>query len=456
MEISGLKAGAKFYFIGIGGISMSALALCLKQNGFYVEGSDLSENEQVYKLREFGVNVWVGEVLGSHGVEDSDAVVYTDAIPLKNKELSLAYALGKRVFSRASLLKEISVNFSKVIAVGGSHGKTTCTAMCGHVLKASAAEFCMHVGGEDSQLGNYYFSGKEYLVTEACEYKKNLLMLPAHVAVLLNVDKDHLECYDGEEDLKNTFLAFCRQAQVAVVCLDDPVAYSVNNAVTFSLYEKNADYRASYLRQDRERYSFSVYEYGVRVCRIRLKAVGRCNVYNALAAFAVMRTLGYSVDEIKKGLESFISVKRRFEEIGKYRGAELICDYAHHPREILSTVQTAVRIAKNRLYVIFQPHTYSRTASLMPEFVEALKQVDRLLIYKTYPARERYDENGDGKTLAKKVACLYADNPSALRAWLDCTLSEGDTVLFLGAGDIYYLAKCLTQKIDGLRRSLKT
>ena len=160
-----------------------------------------------------------------------------------------------------------------------------------------------------------------------------------------------------------------------------------------------------------------------------------------------MRTLGFSVEEIKNGLESFVSVKRRFEEIGKYRGADVICDYAHHPREILSTVQTAKRIAKNRLYVIFQPHTYSRTKLLMREFVDALKQTERLLIYRTFPARERYDGKGDGLTLANAIGnCLYADNLSALRAWLDRTVSDGDTVLFLGAGDIYYLAKFLTQK----------
>jgi UDP-N-acetylmuramate--alanine ligase len=153
------------------------------------------------------------------------------------------------------------------------------------------------------------------------------------------------------------------------------------------------------------------------------------------------------------GLESFLAVKRRFEELGKYRGADLICDYAHHPKEILSTVQTAYGVTKNHLYVVFQPHTYSRTKSLMEEFVEVLKRIDRLMIYKTYPARERYDEAGDGKTLAKNVgSCLYADHPSALRAWLDCTVAEGDTVLFLGAGDIYYLAKFLTQKIDGVRK----
>ncbi len=447
MERQEFKKGTKFYFIGIGGISMSALARFLFQRGYTVAGSDLSANEQVCKLREMGIDIAVGECVDEGRIFAFDTIVYTDAIPLENKELRAAFSLSKTVYSRMSLLREICKGFSQVVAIGGSHGKTTCTAMCGHVLKSANAAFCMHVGGEDRELGNFYYSGSDYFLTEACEYKKNLLMCPSDFAVLLNVDKDHLECYRDEAELQEAFLTFCERAKTAVVCMDDAVACKAKNAITFSLYESGADYRAAYLRQDKEKYSFTVFEYGLKVCRIHLKTVGRCNVYNALAAFALMRSLGLSVEEIKSGLESFVSVKRRFEEVGKYRGADVICDYAHHPKEILSTVQTATRITKNRLYVVFQPHTYSRTKMLMREFVESLKQVDSLLIYRTFPARERYDAKGDGLALAQAIgSCLYADNLSALRAWLDRTVSEGDTVLFLGAGDVYYLAKFLTQK----------
>ncbi len=426
---------------------MSALATFLFRQGFTVAGSDLSSNEQVSKLRDMGIDVAVGESVDEARVYPFDVVVYTDAVPLENKELKMAFALSKKVYSRMSMLSLVAGGFAQVLAVGGSHGKTTCTAMCAHVLKEVNSAFCMHVGGEDREMSNFYFSGKDYFLTEACEYKKNLLLCPADVAVLLNVDKDHLECYRDEADLQETFLTFCTNAKTAIVNADDEICSKVENAVTFSLYERGADYRAAYLRQDREKYSFTVLEYGVKTCRIHLKTVGRCNVYNALAAFALMRTLGFSVQEIKRGLESFTSVKRRFEEMGRYRGAEVICDYAHHPREILSTVQTAMKITKNRLYVVFQPHTYSRTKMLMEEFVEALKQIDRLLIYRTFPARERFDGSGDGLTLANRIgSCLYADNLSALRAWLDRTVSDGDVVLFLGAGDVYYLAKFLTQK----------
>lgn len=423
---------------------MSGLARYLHQRGCKVGGSDLVGGEQVCALRDLGIEVQLGESVCVSALDTFDVVVYTDAVSFRNSQLLRAQQLAKRIYSRAELLREICAQFPHVLAVAGSHGKTTCTAMCAHVFSAAGVPFCAHIGGEDRRFGNFHFAGKEYFLTEACEYKKNLLKIPAETAILLNVDKDHLECYNGEADLQAAFLDFCAAAKTAIVCLDDAVASRVKNAVSFSIYEKGADYRATYLRQERERYSFTVREYGVNVCRIRLKAVGRHNVYNALAAFAAMRTFGFSVAEIKAGLESFEGVKRRFEGMGVYKGAEVVCDYAHHPKEIFSVVQTAKRIAKGRLYVVFQPHTYSRTKSLSEEFVEALRTVENLLIYKTFPAREAFDAEGDGKRLAEKVGnCLYADSVRALRAWLNLTVSEGDLLLFLGAGDIYYLAKYL-------------
>ena len=442
-----------YYFIGIGGISMSGLASYLLGRGHRVFGSDAASGEQIEKLRDLGAQIAAAdqfEVERFGWISASDIVVYTDAIPFENKELVYARERKKTILSRVELLQEICKSFSHVAAVAGSHGKTTCTAMCAHVFWRANVSFCSHIGGEDLSLGNFWQGGNEYFVTEACEYKKNLLKIPAEVVVLLNVDRDHMECYADEEDLHNTFRAFCGAAKVAVVCMDDSIASTVDGAITFSLYEKSADYRAAYLRQERERYAFSVYEYGLKVCRIHLQAVGRHNVYNALAAFALMRTFGFSAQEIKKGLESFQGVKRRFEELGRYRGAEFVADYAHHPREILSAVRTARRVSKGRLFVVFQPHTYSRTKELMGEFVEVLRKIQGLVIYKTFPARESFDADGDGKRLAENVGgCLYADSVLALRTWLNSTIDEGDFVLFLGAGDIYYLAKYLASQSRG-------
>ncbi|MBQ8374771.1 MAG: UDP-N-acetylmuramate--L-alanine ligase [Clostridia bacterium] len=453
MGLKGLKKGEKFYFIGIGGVSMSGLAYFLIKNGYQVQGSDLFGGEQVEKLRMLGVDIAVGEAVDLTRVCGADTVVYTDAISQENKELNCALFLNKRVYSRMDFLRLLCEEFSHVIAVAGSHGKTTCTAMCAHILKSAKVGFSAHIGGEDSEMGNFFFEGVDYLVTEACEYKKNLLKLVPETAILLNIDCDHMECYDGEEDLKNTFYAFCRSAKTAIVCLDDERSKGVENAVTFSILDKTADYRASHLSSERERYAFTVYEYGRKVCRVRLKTVGRCNVYNALAAFAAMRSYGFSAEEIKRGLESFRAVKRRFEEIGTIFGATAVCDYAHHPKEILSSIATAKRICAGKLFVVFQPHTFSRTKALMEEFVSALRGVERLMIYKTYPARERFNLEGDGKTLAERIGnCLYSESVVSLSAWLKRTVKETDCVLFLGAGDIYFLAQYLAKGVKNQKK----
>ncbi len=427
---------------------MSALAKFLKKCGYDVSGSDAYRGEQTETLIESGVKIYIGEDENREALRLADAVVYTDAIPNAHKELQAAIALQKRLLPRAQLLDIVCRQHEKVLSIAGSHGKTTCTSICAHAFLAANTPFTAHIGGEDALLGNFYSSGRQYLVTEACEYKKNLLNIRADVAVLLNIDKDHMECYADEEDLRNSFLQYCNNAKTAFVCADDARCVGLGDFQTFGVDSVSADYRAVKLRAQAERYSFTVQEYGKELCRIRLNAIGKCNVYNALAAFAAMRSFGFLEEELTKGIENFTAVKRRFEKIGAYKGATFICDYAHHPREILSSVKTAKGICRGKLYVVFQPHTYSRTKLLLNEFIDVLRSIDDLMIYKTYPARENYDADGSGKRLAECVGnCLYAENVYALKTWLKTTLKDGDTVLFLGAGDIYYAAQYLLKDL---------
>ena len=428
---------------------MSALAKLLAVCGCNVSGSDKNRSEETDALAFYGVKVYVGEDGDREALLSADRVVYTDAIPSEHVELRAARLRGKKVCSRAELLGELCAEFDNVIAVAGSHGKTTCTSMCAHILKRAAVPFTAHIGGEDSVLGNFYSTGKDYFVTEACEYKKNLLKVRADVSILLNIDNDHMECYQGEEDLIDCFRLYCKEAKTAFVCADDQRSVNLGDFPSFGIRNCLADYRATQLRANGERYSFTVEEYGKALCRVRLNAIGQCNVYNALAAFAAMRSLGFDEREIAKGLESFTAVKRRFERIGGYHGASFICDYAHHPREIASTLATARGICKGNLYVVFQPHTYSRTKALLTEFVNVLRPVKNLMIYKTYPAREPYDSAGSAERLAQAVGgCLYSENVYVLKTWLKKTVHEGDTVLFLGAGDIYYAAQYLLKELN--------
>lgn len=427
---------------------MSALAKFLSVSGYQVSGSDAVKNEESETLAFYGIKTYIGEVGDRQELLEADDVVYTDAISSENVELQTAKKLQKNIYSRAELLEIVAKEFPNVLAVAGSHGKTTCTSICAHVLKSCGVPFTAHIGGEDSVFGNFHSTGMEYFVTEACEYKKNLLKVPADRAILLNIDKDHMECYETEEALVSCFRQYCSNANTVFVCADDERCKSLGDYVTFGIKDALADYRATHIRSNGERYSFTVEEYGKALCRIRLQAIGYCNIYNALAAFAAMRSYGFNEKEIVKGIENFTAVKRRFEKLGSYHGASFICDYAHHPREIGSTIKTAEGICRGNLYVVFQPHTYSRTKLLMKEFVEVLRPIKNLMLYKTYPAREKYDLEGSAATLATVVGnCLYAESVYVLRMWLKKTVREGDVVLFLGAGDIYYAAQYLLREL---------
>ncbi len=420
---------------------MSALAKLLSMQGYEVSGSDAVKSEHTDGLPFYGVKVFIGSDGSRKELLAADAVVYTDAIPENHLELTMVRSLGKKIYSRAQLLSVVCEAFPTVVAVAGSHGKTTCTAMCAHILRQARAPFAAHIGGTDGEFGNFTYFGEEYFVTEACEYKKNFLQMTPSVAILLNIDNDHMECYEDERELLACFYRYCAKAKAAFVCADDHRSASLGEFATFGIESACADYRATRIKSIDERYSFTVEEYGKPLCRVKLNAVGRCHIYNALGAFAAMRSLGFDEREIAKGLESFTAVKRRFERIGSYLGAHIICDYAHHPRELISTLKTALGMKKGELFVVFQPHTYSRTRLLFSDFVEALRPVKNLMIYKTYPAREKYDESGSAGRLARALGCLYCESVGALKIWLDKTVKEGDTVLFLGAGDIYHAAK---------------
>lgn len=426
---------------------MSALAKLFAMQNYQVSGCDAVKSEETDALAYYGVKTYLGLDETRAELKRADLIVYTDAVGLDCTELVAARNMKKRILSRVELLRLVCENFPHTIAVAGSHGKTTCTAMCAHILKSVGVPFTAHIGGHDRAFGNFYYGGEEFFLTEACEYKRNFLKIPATRAVVLNIDYDHMECYDGIDDLTACFQSYALNAEFAFVCADDIRAEKLGDFVTFGIDTKTADYRAVDLRADGEKYAFTVEEYGKPLCRIKLQAIGRCNVYNALASFAVMRSFGFDEKSIKRGLENFRAIKRRFEKIGEYKGASFICDYAHHPKELLSTLITAERLCKGELYVVFQPHTYSRTRILMDEFITALKGVKNLMLYKTYAAREKYDESGSAKTLAERLGSLYCENMHVLQTWLKTTVKEGDAVLFLGAGDLYYIADYVLKEL---------
>lgn len=427
----------RVHFIGIGGVSMSCMAKYMSGMGFDVDGSDVRRSEYVDELVAMGINVAIGH--SEENIAGAHVAVYSDAIKEDNVELAYARREKLYVISRAELLKSIAENFALVIGVAGCHGKTTVTCMLSHIFAAAHSEFTAHIGGEDLEFSNCVLRGHYAFISEVCEYKKNMLSFPADIAVCLNADKDHMDCYADYDELKNSYREYLKSADKAVVCADDPAlgSYKYKNAVTFGV-SKPAKYGAADIKDDAGKYSFAFTENGKKVARISLRVVGRHNVINALAAAACARESGISAKYIARGLRDFRGVKRRFEKIGEINGAETIIDYAHHPREITAALAAAKEKSADKTIVVFQPHTYSRTIFLKDEFVSVLSGIENLLIYKTFPAREGYIEGGDAADLCKALGRTgaYFDDFSVLYSYLEKNLSKGDLLLVLGAGDL--------------------
>lgn len=424
-----------FYFIGIGGVSMSGLAKYLLTLGKYVGGSDVSKNEYTDELIKNGVKIDFGNF--SDNIENYEFVIYTDAIHEEDFRLRKARSLSKPTVSRGEFLQAISQNFKSVIAVSGCHGKTTCCAMLTHIFVAAGKKFTSHIGGKDLVFSNFYCNGNNFFITEACEYKKNFLHLKPDIAVILNSDADHIECYGSEEALKSAYIEFSESAKETILLYKDLPQIS---GLSFG-FDKLSDYFASKIRDDGGLCTFALNEKGQELGDITLNVYGKHNILNALAATAVARCFGISFEQIREGLNGFIGVERRFEKLAEIQGALYYADYAHHPNELRAALKTVRKIASGRLFIIFQPHTYSRTKLLFSDFINVLSPLSNLLIYKTFAAREYYDDAGSALTLSQSLKrASYGDCPEDIKNFISKAVA-GDIVLFLGAGDIYFIAK---------------
>ncbi|MDE7305841.1 MAG: hypothetical protein K2N33_00460, partial [Clostridia bacterium] len=317
-------------------------------------------------------------------------------------------------------------------------------AMLTHIFAAAGKKFTAHIGGSDSSFTNFYYGGKDFFITEACEYKKNFLLLKPDNAIILNSGADHLECYGSERALTEAYIRFADSADVAISLYRD---LPLNFGHSFG-YDKSADYFAKNIQSTGGAYSFTAFEGASKLGEISLNVYGKHNVLNAIAATAAARSAGIQFEFIKDGLTSFTGVERRFENIGNLNGAACIADYAHHPEELRAVIRTAKKICSEKLYVIFQPHTYSRTKNLFPQFVKVLAPLNNLLIFKTFAAREYFDDSGSALTLSQSVKkSRYGDDVRDIAEFIS-KACEGDVVLFLGAGDIYFIAKNLIKNLS--------
>lgn len=425
------------HFIGVGGVSMSGLAEYFKSVGFNVSGSDRYASKTLEALNEKGIKTFVGH--SEKNVENAHVVVYSDAIEEDNQELSFARESGKYLLSRGEALAMVAENFGSVVGVAGCHGKTTTTCMLAHVFNCAKIKFTAHIGGSDTQLGNFIMKGSKVFLSEVCEFKKNIDKFTADYAVCLNFGKDHMDCYRDECDLKNSYFNYLKRAYKSIINKNDTVLgdFKEENATWYSTFEGDG-FHSKNVTSKNGRYSFDLYKGSDNLGRIELSCLGEHNVQNALATSVCALQMGVDFKHVRKGLKNFKGVKRRFEQIGKISNATVIADYAHHPTEIETSLKTAKQVAKGRLFVVFQPHTYSRTLYLKEEFISVLSNMENLALFKTFSARENYIKGGGAYDLCKCIKnARYFEDVNLLTGHYKSILKRNDVLLVLGAGDLY-------------------
>ncbi len=433
--------GDTIYFAGIGGISMSALAKFMLNNGYKVCGGDLKKSLLTEELENLGAKIYYK--FNKKHLQGVKLFVYSSAIQKTDKQLKLAKKLNIKIIKRSELLNLIVQNYTTSIAVAGTHGKTTTSSMITSILECANKNPTAFIGGESIDYSNLKIGKTNYCVLEACEYQKNFLDIKPTISVLTNIGADHLECFSDLTTEVKTFSEFLGE-KLNIINVDDENSSSLINlfSITYGIKNK-AHYMATKVSVKNNKASFILEANGVSKGRISLRVGGLYNVYNALASAAICSHLKISFSAIRRGLERFENVKRRNEKIGNIGEANFICDYAHHPTEI----ENVLSLYDNKsTLVVFQPHTYSRTKNLMKEFAAAFRNVENLIIYKTYPAREKFDKKSSAKALYNNIKAesqkniLYAGNLKILYKTIKKVGKNYKNVLFLGAGDIYGLA----------------
>ena len=441
------------YFIGIGGISMSALARILVQKGINVSGSDIKESELTKKLEGEGIEVKYTQV-AENITPDIDHVVYTAAISKDNPEFKKAQELNIPLVNRASLLSDIMKGYKYSIGVSGTHGKTSTTSMLSHILIEAKKDPTISVGGMLPLIGGNLKIGKEeFFLTEACEYTNSFLELSPNVEVILNIEADHLDFFKDLDDIRKSFKKF-------IAKLDDNGILVINEKISnkeelldgfsgkvYSFGLGKGYVNAKNINYDFEgKAEFDLYVEDKFTGKIKLSVYGEHNILNALAAIATGMALDISLEDIKRGLEGYGGVHRRFEIKGTVKGLTVIDDYAHHPGEIEATIEAAKKLKYKRLCVVFQPHTYSRTKALLEDFARVLSKADLVVLADIYAAREKDTLGVSAKDIEvlinkKSEKAYYFPTFDEIESFILSKLDEGDICITMGAGDIYKLGE---------------
>ncbi len=457
MDISSyLTPGKRAHLSGIGGVSMSPLAEVLHGMGLRVQGSDMNESPAVEHLRALGIPVAIGHAAENLG--ECDFVVRTAAIHDDNPEISGAVTRGIPVFERAQAWGAIMKGYRNALCISGTHGKTTTTSMSTHIFMAAQADPTVMIGGTLELLHAGYRVGKgDTIIAESCEYCNSFLSFFPTVAVILNVEADHLDFFKDLADVERSFRKFAElvpERGFVVANRDDAGARETLAGLErplfwFSLADTSADCRAENLVWENGLPSFDVVIRGKTYARVALHVGGAHNVMNALAAASAAYLLGLPGSAVEQGLATFHGAGRRFEKKGEYHGAAVYDDYAHHPGELHALLTMAKSLPYRRIVCAFQPHTYSRTHALFDEFVRELKLPDVLVLAEIYAAREQNDLGISSADLAAKIpGAIYCPTLSRVTETLRTIAQPGDLILTVGAGDIYKAGENLLKGED--------
>lgn len=443
-----LDEARRIYLIGIGGCSMSGLAQILKSQGHEVAGSDREESQFTEQLKKQGVVIHIGHK--AEQVATSDLVIYSAAIKPNNPEREFARAHGIPEMERSVALGQISERFRQVVAIAGCHGKTTITSMLAHINELAKLEATVHVGGFVELLqGGVRIGSGETLITEACEYVESFLMLSPTIALINNIDNDHLDCYRDIDHIVSAFFRFCSLVPpegLIIGCIDDEHVRELlpvvdRRYVTYGL--KEGDYHASGIEYDGlGNPSFELIDHGENRGRVSLRVPGTHNVINAIAAYVVSKELNVPFGVYTRAIGQFTNTKRRFEFMGERNGVKVFHDYGHHPNEIRSTLEAASRVPHGKLFCVFQCNSYTRARTLFCENVDCFRDADEVLVPDIYPGREidtglvHARDMVDGIIKAGSKA-YYLPTFKDIREYLDKNAEAGDIVITVGSGDVY-------------------
>lgn len=442
-----LTPGRHVHLVGIGGVSMRPLGLVLKGMGMVVTGSDMSASLSTQELEDQGIPVAIGH--RAENIVGAECLIRTAAVHNDNPEIAAARAAGIPVFERAQAWGEIMKSYKNAICISGTHGKTTTTSMMTHILMEANLDPTVMIGGYLPLLHAGHRVGHgDTIVVESCEYCDSFLNFFPTLAVVLNVEADHLDYFKDLQDIQKSFHKFASLASFGVIANgDDPHTVEAMEGidyVSFGLGEGNRIHAANMCPDWRH---FDVVCDGETYCHLDMGVLGKHNAMNALAAAAAAWMMGIPGEAVSHGIEAFHGAGRRLEFKGTYNGADIYDDYAHHPDEVAATLAAVRSMGKKRVVLAFQPHTYTRTKALFPDFVRELKQADVLVLAEIYAARERNTIGISSADLAAEIpGAVFCETLPDVTAYLRENIREGDIVLTMGAGDIFRAGEALLEK----------